>query len=225
MARRRTPLSSGRSTSCSSRMAIPTTSTGGRSRRCRAARPSSSRAAWVPRSGAGSGRGRRAPAGERRRDRRSPGRGRPGEALDLARRAARAAARLPARRRSAVYFAGDTGPLPGDASRSRPRGRRAAAGVDVGTASRPGPPRTADGGRVAGVVGRAIAIPIHWGTLYPRRLHRVWTGPLVQPGDRFKAAAARLAQRTDVVVLRPAKEPKCPVIRPFREALNTPRGY
>jgi L-ascorbate metabolism protein UlaG (beta-lactamase superfamily) len=46
----------------------------------------------------------------------------------------------------------------------------------------------------------------HWGTLYPRSLHRLWTRPLVEPGDRFAAAAARVAPETDVYVLRPGEE-------------------
>ena len=60
-----------------------------------------------------------------------------------------------------------------------------------------------DAADVAAVVGARIAVPIHWGTLYPRRLKRLWTGPLVQPGDRFAAAAARVAPATEVHVLRP----------------------
>jgi hypothetical protein len=48
-------------------------------------------------------------------------------------------------------------------------------------------------------------LPIHWGTLYPRQLHRVWSGPLAEPGDRFAAHAARLAPEIDVRVLRPGE--------------------
>ena len=107
--------------------------------------------------------------------------------------------------RSAVWFAGDTARYPEMVAL---RGRVDVALLPVWTwgphigPGHLGPEEAAD---VAGVVGARIAVPIHWGTLYPRRLHRVWTGPLVQPGDRFKAAAARLAPRTDVVVLRPGE--------------------
>jgi L-ascorbate metabolism protein UlaG (beta-lactamase superfamily) len=48
-----------------------------------------------------------------------------------------------------------------------------------------------------------IAVPIHWGTLYPRRLHRVWRSPLDEPGDRFARHASRIAPDVDVRVLRP----------------------
>ena len=49
----------------------------------------------------------------------------------------------------------------------------------------------------------AIAVPIHWGTLYPRRLHRVWRSPLDEPGDRFARQATTIAPDVDVRVLRP----------------------
>jgi L-ascorbate metabolism protein UlaG (beta-lactamase superfamily) len=67
-----------------------------------------------------------------------------------------------------------------------------------------------DAAEVAAEIGARAAVPIHWGTLYPRRLHRVWTRPLMEPGDRFAAAAARLAPRTDIRVLRPGEETEVP---------------
>jgi L-ascorbate metabolism protein UlaG (beta-lactamase superfamily) len=53
--------------------------------------------------------------------------------------------------------------------------------------------------------GAAAAVPIHWGTLYPRRLHHVWDAPLREPGFRFASHAATLAPATDVRVLRPGE--------------------
>jgi len=50
-----------------------------------------------------------------------------------------------------------------------------------------------------------VAVPIHWGTLYPRRLHRIWRAPLLEPGDRFAAHVATLAPGVDVRVLRPGE--------------------
>ena len=50
-----------------------------------------------------------------------------------------------------------------------------------------------------------VAVPIHWGTLYPRRLHRLWRAPLLEPGDRFAAHVADLAPAVDVRVLRPGE--------------------
>jgi hypothetical protein len=46
-------------------------------------------------------------------------------------------------------------------------------------------------------------VPIHWGTLYPRRLSRVWDRPLRQPGMRFAGHASGLAPAADVRVLQP----------------------
>ncbi len=64
-------------------------------------------------------------------------------------------------------------------------------------------PRSA--AEVLASAGPTVAIPIHWGTLYPRRLHRVWSAPLREPGDRFAEYAARLAPETTVHVLRPGQ--------------------
>jgi L-ascorbate metabolism protein UlaG (beta-lactamase superfamily) len=50
-----------------------------------------------------------------------------------------------------------------------------------------------------------VAVPIHWGTLYPRRLHRIWRAPLLEPGDRFAEHVADLAPGVEVRVLRPGE--------------------
>jgi L-ascorbate metabolism protein UlaG (beta-lactamase superfamily) len=64
-------------------------------------------------------------------------------------------------------------------------------------------PRSAAG--VLGEIRPAFAVPIHWGTLYPRRLHRIWKAPLLEPGERFAMHAAILAPSVDVRVLRPGE--------------------
>jgi L-ascorbate metabolism protein UlaG (beta-lactamase superfamily) len=102
-----------------------------------------------------------------------------------------------------VYFAGDTGPYPGI--------RDVVAAADVallpvwtwGPHLGPGHlgPRAA--AEILAEAGPTIAVPIHWGTLYPTRLHHVWRRPLDAPGDRFAAHAARVAPQADVRVLRP----------------------
>jgi L-ascorbate metabolism protein UlaG (beta-lactamase superfamily) len=48
-----------------------------------------------------------------------------------------------------------------------------------------------------------VAMPIHWGTLYPVSLHRWRPGPLVRPGDAFVAAAAIAAPEVDVRIVPP----------------------
>lgn len=104
-----------------------------------------------------------------------------------------------------VYFAGDTGPYPSM--------REEAANVDLallpvwtwGPHLGPGhlgPRRAAE--VTAALAPRAV-IPIHWGTLYPRHLHRVWRRPLTEPGDHFAARVRMLAPVVAVTVLRPGE--------------------
>jgi L-ascorbate metabolism protein UlaG (beta-lactamase superfamily) len=64
-------------------------------------------------------------------------------------------------------------------------------------------PRSA--AEVARELRPAAAVPIHWGTLYPHQLHRVWKRALREPGDRFAAYARRIAPEVDVRVLRPGE--------------------
>ena len=111
---------------------------------------------------------------------------------------------------SAVYFAGDTGRFEAM--------RLLADQVDVALlpvwtwGPHLGPGHL--GPRAAAEVVRdmrpRVAVPIHWGTLYPRRLHRIWRAPLVEPGDRFAAHVADLAPTVDVRVLRPGEATSIP---------------
>lgn len=104
-----------------------------------------------------------------------------------------------------IYFAGDTGRFPAM--------RRLAGSVDVallpvwtwGPHLGPGHLGPRSAAEVARDIEAKVVLPIHWGTLYPRQLHRVWSGPLAEPGDRFAAHAARLAPEIDVRVLRPGE--------------------
>ena len=105
-----------------------------------------------------------------------------------------------------VYFAGDTGRFP--------EMRDLAGAVDVallpvwtwGPHLGPGHlgPRSAAEALLD--IRPKIALPIHWGTLYPSQLHRVWRAPLHEPGDRFATHAARIAPDVDVRVLRPGED-------------------
>ena len=105
-----------------------------------------------------------------------------------------------------IYFAGDTGSYSGL--------DRVLAGVDIallpvwtwGPHRGPGHLGPKSAAQALAGAGRTVAIPIHWGTLYPRRLHRVWSGPLREPGDRFADHARRLAPDATVRVLRPGEE-------------------
>jgi L-ascorbate metabolism protein UlaG (beta-lactamase superfamily) len=104
-----------------------------------------------------------------------------------------------------VYFAGDTGRFDGM--------RALAGGVDVallpvwtwGPHLGPGHLGPRSAAAALGDISPQAAVPIHWGTLYPRHLHRVWRRPLTEPADRFAAHARRLAPDVDVRVLRPSE--------------------
>jgi L-ascorbate metabolism protein UlaG (beta-lactamase superfamily) len=104
-----------------------------------------------------------------------------------------------------VYFAGDTGRYP--------EMRAAVGSVDLallpvwtwGPHLGPGHLGPLGAAEVARDIGAAAALPIHWATLYPRQLHRVWRRPLHEPGDRFAAHVRRLAPDVDVRVLRPGE--------------------
>jgi L-ascorbate metabolism protein UlaG (beta-lactamase superfamily) len=104
-----------------------------------------------------------------------------------------------------IYVAGDTGPVP--AMRDLVRAADVALlpvwtwGPHLG----PGHLGPRSAAEVLAGAGPTVAVPIHWGTLYPTRLHHVWRRPLDEPGDRFAAHAARLAPDADVRVLRPGQ--------------------
>lgn len=104
-----------------------------------------------------------------------------------------------------IWFAGDTGRFDGLRDLA---GRVDVALVPVWTwGPHLGPghlgPRSA--AEVLATIRAPLAIPIHWATLYPRRLHRIWRSPLAEPGDRFATHAARVAPGSQVRVLRPGE--------------------
>jgi L-ascorbate metabolism protein UlaG (beta-lactamase superfamily) len=104
-----------------------------------------------------------------------------------------------------IYFAGDTGKF---ADMGVLVGRVDLALLPVWTwGPHLGPghlgPRSA--AEVTREISPAAVVPIHWGTLYPRHLDRLWHRPLREPGDRFAAYAKRLAPDVVVRVLRPGE--------------------
>ena len=104
-----------------------------------------------------------------------------------------------------VYFAGDTGSFAGMA--------QAVGSVDLallpvwtwGPHLGPGHLGPRSAADVARQLGPSVVVPIHWGTLYPRQLHRLWRRALREPGDRFAAHAGEVAPGVDVRVLRPGE--------------------
>src|SRR5436190_441744 len=99
---------------------------------------------------------------------------------------------------SRIWFAGDTG--------RDPRVLRAARGIDLalvpvwtwGPHRGPGHLGPRSAAEVVADIEAPAAIPIHWGTLYPRLLHRIWRRPLSQPGEHFAAHVRRLSPATRV---------------------------
>jgi L-ascorbate metabolism protein UlaG (beta-lactamase superfamily) len=107
--------------------------------------------------------------------------------------------------RVGIYFAGDT---------SRFDGLRELAGrVDLallpigtwGPHMSPGhlSPRAA--AQVARDIGARVAVPIHWGTLFPVGVHRILGDHLTRPADRFSAWSRLIAPDLDVRALRPGE--------------------
>jgi L-ascorbate metabolism protein UlaG (beta-lactamase superfamily) len=104
-----------------------------------------------------------------------------------------------------VYFAGDTGRFP---EMPETLGRIDLALLPVwswGPHLGPGHLGPRSAAEVARDIGAAAVVPIHWGTLYPRQLHRLWRRALEEPGPRFLAHLGRLDPRVDVRVLRPGE--------------------
>ena len=105
----------------------------------------------------------------------------------------------------AIWFAGDTARFAGMA--------RLAGRVDVallpvaswGPHLGPGHLSPRSAAETARVVGARIAVPIHWGTLYPAGLERHHGAPLTEPATRFARWAARLAPELDVRTLLPGE--------------------
>jgi L-ascorbate metabolism protein UlaG (beta-lactamase superfamily) len=113
-----------------------------------------------------------------------------------------------------VYFAGDTAAVRGI---SRKIGEVDVALLPVGTwgPHRGGPGHLDPEGaaRLARDLAPGVAVPIHWGTLYPKGLERLLSRPLRQPGERFRDAAARLAPGVDVRVLLPGESATISIAR------------
>jgi L-ascorbate metabolism protein UlaG (beta-lactamase superfamily) len=111
-----------------------------------------------------------------------------------------------------LYFAGDTAL---DPAMTGLAGRVDVALLPVGRWGPPrGPARLSPSTAVdaARLVGAAVAIPIHWGTLYvPGFEGGRWGWGSLDAGDAFAAEAADRAPDLDVRVLRPGESTELPV--------------
>jgi L-ascorbate metabolism protein UlaG (beta-lactamase superfamily) len=59
--------------------------------------------------------------------------------------------------------------------------------------------------RVAALLSPKLAVPIHWGSLYPLGLARLRPGPLLDPPHEFVEWMRRLAPQTEPLVLAPGE--------------------
>ncbi len=106
---------------------------------------------------------------------------------------------------SQVYFAGDTDLFP---EMSRLHGTVDAALVPVwGWGPYLGPghldPRRA--AQAVALFEPRVSVPIHWGALFPRGLHRVWPHRLVEPPREFARHVRRAGIATEVRILEPGE--------------------
>lgn len=109
------------------------------------------------------------------------------------------------RGRSSVYFAGDTDLFDGMAELD-PQLDLALLpiwgwGPNVGSGHLD--PRSA--ARAAALLAPRLAVPIHWGTLYPFGLRRLRGGPLRAPAAEFAAQMRELAPQVETRVLSPGE--------------------
>ncbi len=105
-----------------------------------------------------------------------------------------------------VYFAGDTDVFPQMA-------QIGASGIDLallpvwgwGPSIGPGHMDPWRAAQAAALLRPRIAVPIHWGTLFPVALHRARPTLLREPPHAFARAAAQLAPDVEVRILPPGE--------------------
>jgi L-ascorbate metabolism protein UlaG (beta-lactamase superfamily) len=107
--------------------------------------------------------------------------------------------------RVGIYFAGDTSRFDGLRNLA---GRVDLALLPIGTWGphmTPGHLSPRSAAQVARDIGARVAVPIHWGTLYPAGAHRILGDRLTGPGLRFEAWSRLLAPKLDVKPLQPGE--------------------
>jgi L-ascorbate metabolism protein UlaG (beta-lactamase superfamily) len=109
-----------------------------------------------------------------------------------------------------VYFAGDTDLFPGMGVLA---GRLDVALLPVwgwGPTIGPGHMDPERAAQATALLRPRVAIPIHWGTLYPAGLRGVKPAPFETPGPSFVEAATRLAPDVEVRLLAPGEAIELP---------------
>jgi len=108
-------------------------------------------------------------------------------------------------RGTGIYFAGDTAPYPAMEAFADQVDLALLPVGSWGPHRSPGHLSPRSAARVAHDLAARVAVPIHWGTLYPPSLERVLASRLTEPANRFAEWAERLAPALDVRVLRPGE--------------------
>jgi len=107
--------------------------------------------------------------------------------------------------RVGIYFAGDTARFAGLRDLA---GRVDLALLPIGTWGphmTPGHLSPRSAAEVARDIGARVAVPIHWGTLYPAGAHRLLGERLTRPAVRFTAWSQLLVPELDVKPLQPGE--------------------
>jgi L-ascorbate metabolism protein UlaG (beta-lactamase superfamily) len=104
-----------------------------------------------------------------------------------------------------VYFAGDTDFFAGMSDLAPELDLALLPIWGWGPSIGPGHLDPAGAARAVAELSPRLAVPIHWGTLYPLGLRRLRGGPLRSPGEEFAARARELAPQVETRVLSPGE--------------------
>jgi L-ascorbate metabolism protein UlaG (beta-lactamase superfamily) len=107
--------------------------------------------------------------------------------------------------RRRVYFAGDTDYFPGMEELGRDLDLALLPIWGWGPSIGEGHLDPEGAARAAAALLPRLAVPIHWGTLYPFGLRRLRSAPLLKPAERFAASLRRLAPQVEARVLAPGE--------------------
>jgi len=107
--------------------------------------------------------------------------------------------------RRRVYFAGDTDYFEGMSGLAPELDLALLPIWGWGPSIGPGHLDPEGAARAAAALSPRLAVPIHWGTLYPFGLRRLRSGPLRSPGEEFAARARELAPQVVTRILAPGE--------------------
>lgn len=107
--------------------------------------------------------------------------------------------------RKRVYFAGDTGLFEGMRGLGSPLDLALLPVWGWGPSVGAGHLDPESAAEAVVLLSPRLAVPVHWGTLYPLGLRHLHGAPLRRPGPRFAARAAVLAPQVEARVLSPGE--------------------